>query len=141
MNATIRAVLALAMAAACITPMRAEELEPPTIHKQGDTTYVTGGAGADQRKALFKIAPRFPIQLIFEVEGQPEDISGVKVTLTDQSGNVLIDAVSQGPYFYMNPPAGGRFTIDAEYKGDKQTKVKDLVGRRYLVLEFKFHPK
>jgi len=141
MNARINVTVALVMALAGNALQAAEEVEPPKIHKQGDTTYVTGGTGADQRKALFKVAPKFPIQLIFEVEGQAEDISGVKVTLTDQSGNVLIEAVSEGPYFYMNPPAGGRFTIDAEYNGDKQTKTKDLVGRRYLVLEYKFHAK
>jgi hypothetical protein len=141
MNARINVAVALVIALAGSALQAAEEVEPPKIHKQGDTTYVTGGIGADQRKALFKVAPKFPIQLIFEVEGQPGDISGVKVTLTDQSGNVLIEAVSEGPYFYMNPPAGGRFTIDAEYSGDKQTKIKDLVGRRYLILEYKFHAK
>ena len=119
----------------------ADEVEAPKIHKQGGSTYATGGIGEAQRKALFKIAPKFPIQLIFEVEGEQTDIGGVKVTLTDQSGNSLIEAVSEGPYFYMNPPAGGRFIIDAEYKGEKQTMTKDLVGRRYLVLEFKFHAK
>jgi hypothetical protein len=120
----------------------ADDVEPPPkIHKQGGSTYATGGSGEAQRKALFKIANKFPIQLIFEVEGQEADISGVKVTLTDLSGNALIEAVSEGPYFYMNPPAGGRFTIDAEYNGEKQTMTKDLVGRRYLVLEFKFHAK
>ena len=41
----------------------------------------------------------------------------------------------------MNPPAGGRFIIDAEYNGEKLTRTKDLVGRRYLVLEFKFRAK
>lgn len=119
----------------------ADEAEPPKVHKQGGSTYVTGGSGEAQRKALFKIANKFPIQLIFEVEGQEADISGVKVTLTDQSGNALVEAASEGPYFYMNPPAGGRFVIDAEYNGEKQTRTKDLVGRRYLVLEFKFHAK
>src|SRR3954463_11166605 len=118
-----------------------DEAEAPKIHKQGGSTYATGGIGEAQRKALFKIAPKFPIQLIFEVEGDKTDISGVKVKLTDQSGNSLIEAVSEGPYFYMNPPAGGRFIIDVEYNGDKQSTTKDLVGRRYLVLEFKFHPK
>jgi hypothetical protein len=128
---------------ALVAPMlrAADDVEPPKVHKQGASTYVTGGSGEAQRKALFKIANKFPIQLIFEVEGQEADISGVKVTLTDLSGNALIEAVSEGPYFYMNPPAGGRFTIDTEYNGEKQTATKDLVGRRYLVLEFKFHAK
>ena len=135
----VAAGLMIALAAPVL--QAADEVEPPKVHKQGGSTYVTGGSGEAQRKALFKIANKFPIQLIFEVEGQEGDISGVKVTLTDQSGNALIEAVSEGPYFYMNPPAGGRFVIDAEYNGEKQTRTKDLVGRRYLVLEFKFHAK
>ncbi len=131
---------ALLWAFAPIAGHAADEAEPPKVYKQGGSTYATGGADEAHRKAMFKIANKFPIQLIFEVEGQDADMSGVKVTLTDQTGNALIEAVSEGPYFYMNPPAGGRFTIDAEYKGDKQSRTKDLVGRRYLVLEFKFHP-
>ena len=136
-SVTAGLLIALALPMVCA----ADDVEPPKVRKQGATTYVTGGSGEAQRKALFKMANKFPIQLIFEVAGQEADISGVKVTLTDLSGNALIEAVSDGPYFYMNPPAGGRFTIDAEYDGEKQTMTKDLVGRRYLVLEFKFHPK
>ena len=135
----VTAGLLLALAAPLLQAV--DEVEPPKVRKQSGTTFVTGGSGEAERKALFKIANKFPIQLIFEVEGQEADIAGVKVTLTDQSGNALIEAVSDGPYFYMNPPAGGRFIIDAEYKGEKQTMTKDLVGRRYLVLEFKFHAK
>jgi hypothetical protein len=135
--------LAVGLMIALAAPLlqAADDVEPPKVHKQGGSTYVTGGAGEAQRKLLFKIAPKFPIQLIFEVEADAGDISGVKVTLTDQSGNALVEAVSDGPYFYINPPAGGRFIIDAEYNGEKQTVIKDLVGRRYLVLEFKFHAK
>ncbi len=141
MKTRIAMMTALVLALAAPVLLAAEDVEPPKIHKQGGSTYATGGIGEAQRKALFRIAPKFPIQLIFEVEGQQTDISGVKVTLTDQSGNNLIEAVSEGPYFYMNPPAGGRFIIDAEYNGEKQSATKDLVGRRYLVLEFKFHSK
>lgn len=141
MKTRIGVTTALLLALAAPALQAAEEAEPPKVHKQGGSTYATGGIGEAQRKAMFRIAPKFPIQLIFEVEGRPDDISGVKVTLTDQSGNALIEAVSEGPYFYMNPPAGGRFVIDAEYQGEKQSATKDLVGRRYLVLEFKFHAK
>jgi len=141
MKKGIRLAVGLLIALAAATLWAADEVEPPKVRKQGSSTYVTGGSGEAQRKALFKIANKFPIQLIFEVEGEATDISGVKVTLTDQSGNALIEAVSEGPYFYMNPPAGGRFVIDAEYNGEKQTRTKDLIGRRYLVLEFKFHAK
>jgi hypothetical protein len=137
MNRILCATAGLLIALAAL-PLHADEAEPPKVHRQGGSTYVTGGAGETQRKAMFRIANKYPIQLIFTVDGRDEDISGVKVTLRDISDNVVVEAVSEGPYFYINPPAGGRYTIDAEYKGEKQTVTKDLVGRRYLVLEFKF---
>lgn len=112
--------------------------EEPKVRKQGGSTYVSGGAAEADRKALFKLAPKFPIQLIFQVNGEIDGVSGVKVKVLDISGNVLVEAVSDGPYFYCNPPAGGRFTIEAEYNGQSQSQTKDLVGRRYLVLEYKF---
>ena len=141
MKTRISVIAGLLLALAAPLLLAVDEVEPPKVRKQGATTYVTGGLGEAERKAFIKIAAKFPIQLIFEVEGQEADINGVKVTLTDQSENALIEAVSAGPYFYMNPPAGGRFIIDAEYNGEKQTMTKDLVGRRYLVLTFKFHAK
>lgn len=108
------------------------------VRKQGGSTYVSGGSTEADRKALFMLAPKFPIQLIFQVAGEVEGVSGVKVTLRDQYGESMLEAVSEGPYFYINPPSSGRFTIDAELNGEKQSQIKDLVGRRYLVLEYKF---
>lgn len=115
--------------------------ETPKVHKQGGSTYVSGGSAEADRKELFKLAPKYPIQLIFQVGGEVDGVSGVKVTLRDLYGESMLEAVSEGPFFYINPPSGGRFTIDAEYKGDKQSFTKDLVGRRYLVLEYKFAAK
>lgn len=115
--------------------------ETPKVHKQGGSTYVSGGSAEADRKALFMLAPKFPIQLIFQVAGKVEGVSGVKVTLRDQYGESMLEAVSEGPYFYINPPSGGRFTIDAELNGEKRSQTKDLVGRRYLVLEYKFAEK
>ena len=131
----LRSVLALALLLGVAV---AHAQEAPKVRKQGGATYVSGGTLEEERKALFKLAPRFPIQLIFQLDGEIAPIEGVKVSVRDIGGNVLIEAVSDGPFFYCNPPAGGRFTIDVEYNGQKQSQTKDLVGRRYLVLEYKF---
>jgi hypothetical protein len=117
--------------------LRADEA-PPQVHKKNGSTWVSGGLVEADRKALFKLAPKYPIQLIFQVGGEIDGVTGVKVTLRDQYGESMLEVVSEGPYLYINPPAGGRFTIDAEYNGDKQSQTKDLVGRRYLILEYKF---
>ena len=119
----------------------AGETGSPAVHKQGGSTYLSGGGDEAARKLLFKLAPKYPIQLIFEVAGEIDGVSGVKVTLKDISGSAILDAVSEGPYFYINPPSSGRYTVEVEYRGEKQSTTKDLVGRRYLVLEFKFAAK
>ena len=119
-------------------PLYADEVGPPKVHKHGGSSYVSGGVDEPQRKAMVKVAPKYPIQLIFEVHGEVDGVSGVKVTLRDIKGDAILEAVSEGPYFYINPPAGGRYTIEAEFDGEKQSMTKDLVGRRYLILDFKF---
>jgi len=119
-------------------PLHADEVEPPKARKQGGSTYLSGGVDEPQRKAMVKVAPKYPIQLIFEVHGEVDGVTGVKVTLRDIKGEAILEAVSEGPFFYINPPAGGRYTIEAEFNGEKQSMTKDLVGRRYLILDFKF---
>jgi len=119
-------------------PLHADEVELPKVHKQGGSSYVSGGVDEPRRKAMVKVAPKYPIQLIFEVHGEVNGVSGVKVTLRDIKGDAILEAVSEGPFFYINPPAGGRYTIEAEFNGEKQSMTKDLVGRRYLILDFKF---
>lgn len=133
----IRSGLVALLLSVCVAA-HAQEEAAPKVRKQGATTYVSGGGAEPERKALFKIAPKFPIQLIFQLNGEITDISGVKVRVRDIGDNVLVEAESDGPFFYVNPPAGGRFTIEAEFRGEKQSFTKDLVGRRYLVLEYKF---
>ncbi|HEY5928930.1 MAG TPA: hypothetical protein VIU02_01335 [Burkholderiales bacterium] len=131
-------LIVVAILLALVTPALHADETPPQVHKQNGSTWVSGGRVEADRKALFKLAPKYPIQLIFQVGGEIEGVTGVKVTLRDQYGESMLEVVSEGPYLYINPPAGGRFTIDAEYNGDTQSQTKDLVGRRYLILEYKF---
>jgi hypothetical protein len=92
---------------------------------------------AEQRKLLDEMAPRFPVQLYFHVEGVAKPITGVKVVARDVNGEVVLEVDSEGPVLFFDA-AGGRYTIEAEYRGQKLSYTKDLVGRRYLVLDYKF---
>jgi hypothetical protein len=108
------------------------------VHKQGGSTYVTGGGDDGSRAALREVAPRYPIHLIFMARGETTGVTGVKVTLFDLRGDAILEAVSEGPYLYINPPSSGRYTVEAELNGEKQRATKDLIGRRYLVFEYDF---
>lgn len=109
--------------------------------RQGDYTLVSGGLDSAGLEALEKLAPRYQIQLLFKRRGNKEALLGVRVRVRNTAGDLVVETTTPGPYLYLNPPAGGRFTIEAELDGETLTRTRDLVGRRYLHLEFDFGTK
>ena len=97
-----------------------EEVLPamPPEQTQGDITYVSGGIGGDEREALRKAAPNYNLHLLFAGEGGGEYLSSVKVTIVDQQGVIVLDAVSNGPYF-MAKISPGRYKISADLGGGR----------------------
>ncbi|UCH49724.1 MAG: hypothetical protein JSU95_08175 [Betaproteobacteria bacterium] len=108
------------------------------IKKQQGTRYVTGGMTEEENKQMGKLADRFPLHIVLLVAGRDEPVQGVDVTVRDIRGTVLLQAKSEGPLFFVDV-VGGRYTVDAEYAGEKQSQTKDLTGRRYLRLRFTFN--
>lgn len=106
------------------------------VRKQSGINYITGGIG-DEAKAFEQLAPRYPVQMLFTVGGEHAQIRGVKVTVRDIKGDAVLEANAEGPMFFINTPSG-RWTFEAEWNGEKQSKVKDQTGRRYLVMDFDF---
>lgn len=106
--------------------------------RQGDYTLVSGGVNSAEVDELEKLAQRYQIQLLFKRQGEKDGVTGVKVRVRNTPGELMVETTSTGPYLYVNPPSGGRYTIEAELDGETLTKTRDLVGRRYLHLEFDF---
>jgi hypothetical protein len=129
--------LIIALALAVAAPALADEASLGIkVRRQSGIAYISGGLG-DQAKAFEQVAPKYPVQLLFTQGGEHVPITGVKLTVRDVKGDALLEAVSEGPLFYLNTPSG-RWTFEAEYAGETITKTKDLTGRRYLVLDFDF---
>ena len=126
----------LLLAAQTQAPVLADELK---VSRQGEYTFISGGFSEEERAVLDVQAPKYPIQLIFRSAGAIDGVKDVTVRVKNVSGDLMVEAVSRGPYFFVNPPASGRFTIEAEFNQEKLTMTKDLVGRRYLHLVFEFN--
>jgi len=137
----VPAVLVCTLASLLVAPLAAGAGHEPfadiKVHKQSGIPYVSGGKDEAERKEMQRIANKYPMQLMFTQDGKPDGVSGVKVTVKDMKGDHVIEAVSDGPFFYFNPPSG-RWTMDAEVEGQTVSRTVDLIGRRYIVLEFHF---
>ena len=136
---SLRWVRLMLLAAFCGTALAAqnEPLANIPLHKQSGINYVSGGMTDDERKEMQRIANKYPMQLVFIAGDNQAPVKGVKVTVKDLKGSPQIEAVADGPYFYFNPPSG-RWIMDAEYNGEVVSRTVDLIGRRYILLEFKF---
>ncbi len=135
-SVAIRVGLAIASFAwSAATPAQADELK---VSRQGDYSYVSGGLNDEEQRQFEQLAPRYLIQLVFKRNGDKAEVSGVKVRIKNTAGDLVLETATLGPYLYVNPPSGGRFTIEAEFMQQTQAKTRDLVGRRYLHLEFDF---
>jgi hypothetical protein len=130
----IISVLVLMLAVSGFLSNAAAQIE---IKEQQGVRYVTGGLTEEENKQMGELAARFPMHIFFSVAGPDEPVRGVDVTLRDIRGNVLLQAKSEGPLFFVDV-IGGRYTVDAEYAGKKQSQTRDLTGRRFLRLRFNF---
>jgi hypothetical protein len=108
------------------------------IHRTQSVRYASAGVNPEEVKEMQKLAPRFPIQLYFRVAGSETPVSGVNVTVRDVQGDTVLEAQSEGPMFFVDADSG-RYTIDAEYAGETLSETKDLTGRRYLRIKYRFN--
>lgn len=132
--AALLSALLGAFAARAQEPQQAVEIP---VRKQSNIQFVSGGMDPAEKKAMQKIANRYPMQLVFTGPDPAQELKGVHVTVIDLRGDAIIEAVADGPWFYFNPPSG-RYTMKAQYQGESVERTVDLVGRRYIVLEFHF---
>ena len=108
------------------------------IQRQGEYTFITGGIDDDERAFLEAQAPKYPIQLVIRNNGLLSESKEILIRVKNVSGELMVEAKALGPFFYINPPASGRFTLEAQLGAQSIVMTKDLVGRRYLNLVFDF---
>ena len=132
LNSIVLCALALFL---CAPLVQADTLK---IQRQGEYTFITGGIGDAERAFLEAQAPKYPIQLVIRNNGELIDSKEILIRVKNVSGELMVEAKALGPFFYINPPASGRFTLEAQMGAQSITMTKDLVGRRYLNLVFDF---
>jgi hypothetical protein len=98
-------------------PASAQELQP---QMQNGVTYVSGGVGLDGVDAIKSVQGEYNLRLLFASTGSGQYYAEVKVTLADQAGNVLVQATSDGPYFYARLKPG-QYKVLAEADGMPKT--------------------
>lgn len=74
--------------------------------------FASGGIGLSGREELRALSPQFNLRLMFAMQGSGNYLAGAQVRILDARGAVVLDAVSEGPYFLAQLPPGS-YTVEA----------------------------
>lgn len=94
---------------------------PAEKAKRGDSAaYVSGGVADDSRDRMNSMARDFNLKLVFTLN-EGNYLASVPVKITDSRGRVVVEDVSEGPFFMAKLPAGS-YTVTAANDGKVQTR-------------------
>jgi len=82
---------------------------------------VSGGVGIGARDSLQRQADNYELKLVFAKTPSGDYLAQVPVTITDRRGSTVIDAVSDGPWMYVDLPSGN-YTVKAQFDGRTETR-------------------
>ena len=108
-----------------VMPPAQTQLQPPArpalqAQQQGNITFVSGGAGTEDRDALRQVESQYNLRLLFAARNG-DYLANVAVTLSDARGNAVLDTIAEGPIFYARVPAG-RYRLTVSNQGQSQSR-------------------
>ncbi|HXZ54742.1 MAG TPA: carboxypeptidase regulatory-like domain-containing protein [Burkholderiales bacterium] len=88
----------------------------PQTKTENGVTYMSGGVGKPEAKAMEEEARHYPLSMVFSAAKDHEFLAAVQVTIKNRAGKEVLSTVSDGPILLVKLPAG-KYTIAAEAHG------------------------
>jgi hypothetical protein len=120
----------------CASVGYAQTDESSTVQPKhyGNVPYLSGGVGSDEREALSQAARDYNLKLSFAATSG-NYLGDVAVEVRDSAGRIVLEAPSDGPWFFAKLPPG-RYTVVVKDKEKSQTKTVQLSEKKQTVLNF-----
>ena len=84
----------------------------PSLRSSGYVPYMTGGAGVDEREALFAASKDYGLKLSFAAKDETASLSDVTVGIATTRGEQVMLMKEMGPYLFVKLEPGD-YTITA----------------------------
>ena len=124
----------IALAIVQATPVLGGQIgELPLVQMHDDNTYVTGGIGQAESRAMKAAAGNYDLMLTF-AERDGSYVANVDVQIIDSSGSTVLQTVA-GPLLLANLPAG-KYRVQADYNGAMRWRTVNVGGHDHDRLTF-----
>lgn len=105
---------------------------------RAEVPYITGGIGGEERERFELLRDEYNLQ-VKTAYSTGHYLADVEIVISNQSGLELLDAITEGPFFYARLPAG-KYTATASFEGAFLTQTFSIVEGtplREIVFRFK----
>lgn len=101
----------------------------PPVKTQSGVSYLSGGIGRDEARAVEAAAPKWPAVLEFVAKDKKEDafLANVSVRITDPAHHTVLATVSDGP-FVLARLQPGRYRVEATVDGKTLTRAMNVAA-------------
>ena len=112
-----------------LPPVTAEaaEIRPAIVMTEGNTKqgfpYLFGGISSNEREAMEERAKDYNLKFVFAEKNGPY-LSGVTLTLSSVKEGEILHLATDGPWFYIQLPAGA-YDVKADFNGQPK-QIKNL---------------
>ena len=122
---TTRLAIALSASVGLALPLAVgaeESFAAFEVQEQNGVSYISGGIGLDEREAMNAMANEYNLRISVATKGEGKYLSDAKVTVQDKQGNVVLEDMANGPWFWAKLPSG-TYKVTAEIDGKAQTRT------------------
>jgi hypothetical protein len=128
----------LAAALLVAAAVRAEDSALPPLQRSGDISYISGGIGEDESRAIKAVAAQYPLWLTFIARNGGKDTYSApqELTILQADGAPVLDLKPDGPFLLVNLPAG-KYRITAGSASASKTQTVEIPrgGHKRLVFD------
>lgn len=104
--------------------------------KTDGVEYMTGGVGIDERQQMGETAKEYNVKAVFATTSGSY-LSSITITIAKTSGEKVLEATSNGPWFFAKLPQG-KYSIKAVYNGMEKSETVDVgPGLESVIFEWK----
>jgi hypothetical protein len=122
-------LLAVCLALALGAPPAALAQAPDRVQEMNGIVFVSGGIGADSRDDLAAREKSYNFKLVLTLEGSGSFVAGAHVTLSNASGDKLVEHVTEGPIMLAGLPAGS-YVLRASFRNITHTRKFQVRAER-----------
>ena len=135
MKKTLMIVMSLCVMSLAAVCFSAEVPATPLMVKDYEgVSYVSGGIGLDEREAMSAIAGQFNLKIVFALK-EGNYLADASVLIKDAQEKTVLEAVSDGPWFYAKLPPG-KYSVTATMMEKAHTESVQLKPAGHSVLHF-----